>query len=168
MKVWTIKLTAKGMAGEDYEGRPTLEVKFVATRAKVLKELERCRRKYEVELWSFEAVFGLYVEQHEKRFRRRWGFSAAGCAPIVGDVRALIRRQGKVEAVRAIEALFTRDETRWVTSQPSMFLGDKDKYERYVVPLLVSEKAKKMGEQAEWKGERGPNSSRTASWKEIR
>ena len=147
MKIWRLRLRKTGAP---------LVVKtivvppgFIPTRGRSLKALERVRRSAP-HSWPVPALFGLYVEEYENRYKRTWPFSAAMCKTYLDDLVSLAQRVGMAEAVTAVKAVFG---LQWITGEHMQFLREPDKYARFVIPELEKHKPRK-GEQAEWSGPR--------------
>ena len=98
---------------------------------------------------DLEAVFACFVEQYERRYRRKARWSSRLQATIKGNLFHLVKLEGREVAEKSVIAVFTHPKLRWVTTQ-DLFLSNCDNFTRFVVPIIDE----RGGEQSEWSGPR--------------
>ena len=145
MKVVRWRIRSSG-GGIDADAGRLIVLEFVATRTAAIRELERVRFR---KTWTLQALFGLYIENYEARYRRRWPFTAKVGGDVVADLKALVDRVGLDEAKQSIQLIFTM---RWITEHRGI-LANRDLYARFIIPEL--DKANQArGEPGQWTGTR--------------
>ena len=128
--------------------RPLIPEGYSPTRAAALKQLETQQAQFPQDVWTVEALFGLYVRNYEKRHCRHWPFSGEYGQVISKDLASLIWRVGVEEAFRAVDAVFS---LQWVKGEHITILNNIDRYARFILPELDARlQQRKIGEQTEW------------------
>lgn len=159
MKTWIIR--AKRPKRDLYK-------EFRPTRVFSLQEYKRVREQPYSE-WTLQALFGLYVECYETRYKRAWPYSSQASRAVVNDLRLLVVREAMDIAAIAVNAVFSHHKLRWITSAHHDMLADKDKYFKFIFPVVFDEKQLKerKGEQAEWERRRRERQSKVVQAKKF-
>lgn len=108
------------------------------------------------ELWTYLSLVGFYLECWRKRYKRKPQLDNSLLESLYGDLRSLGKRHSIAEAKKAIQVVF---DMEWVSNQIGLLLSEAG-YFKHIIPAIEKMKTKRRGEQAEWSGKRGSNSSR--------